>query len=309
MSILFHCTFPNQKEWLQSVKKKFKQHKIYTINDKTNFNTIKYAIIWNLPDKILKKLTNLKIIFSLGAGVDHIINLPSYKDTPILRVKDPNMAERMSYHVHSQILTYQLKLNLFQKAQIKRKWMGEQETLLNNQITVGILGSGFLGTNVGSYLKKLGYKVIGFKKSIPKKNIPFPVYTMNKIENFIKSSDIVVSILPYTEKTKNFINQRFLEQMKKNSLLINIGRGASLNEEHLLKHLKKNKNFYASLDVFKHEPLPRSHKFWKQPNVTITPHAAALTHIDSSTDLIYERYLVYKKTGKIKSDVNLKKGY
>ena len=97
--------------------------------------------------------------------------------------------------------------------------------------------------------------------------------------------------------------------MKKNSLLINIGRGASLNENHLLKHLKQNKNFYASLDVFKHEPLPRSHKFWKQPNVTVTPHAAALTHIDSSTDLIYERYLVYKKTGKIKSDVNLKKGY
>ena len=114
----------------------FKNHKVYQINNKIDFNTIQYAIVWNLPDRILKKLNNLKIIFSLGAGVDHIINLPSYNKTPILRIKDPNMAERMSYHVHSQILIYQLKLNLFQKAQIKRKWLGEQETLLNNKIKV-----------------------------------------------------------------------------------------------------------------------------------------------------------------------------
>ena len=115
--------------------------------------------------------------------------------------------------------------------------------------------------------------------------------------------------MPYTEETKNFINQRFLEQMKKNSLLINIGRGASLNEEHLLKHLKKNKNFYASLDVFNNEPLPRHHKFWKHPNVIVTPHTAGLTDIDSSINLIYERYLAYIQNGKIKSDVDLIKGY
>jgi glyoxylate/hydroxypyruvate reductase A len=97
--------------------------------------------------------------------------------------------------------------------------------------------------------------------------------------------------------------------MKKNSLLINIGRGASLNEEHLIKHLKHNKNFYASLDVFKKEPLTKNHKFWKHPNVTVTPHIAALTDIDSSINLMHERFVSYKKAGKIKSDVDSKKGY
>ena len=71
----------------------------------------------------MKKLKNVKIIFSLGAGVDHIINLPSYNNTPIVRVKDINMAKRMSYHVHSQILIYQLKLYLYQKAQLQKKWL------------------------------------------------------------------------------------------------------------------------------------------------------------------------------------------
>ena len=175
MSILFHCTFPNEKKWLRFVKKKFSKHKVYTIKEKFNFNNIHYAIIWNLPDKILKKLTKLKVIFSLGAGVDHIINLPSYNKTPILRIKDPNMAKRMSYHVHSQILIYQLKLNLFQKAQLKKKWLGEMETLLNHDITIGILGTGFLGKSVGIYLKKLGYNIIGFKKQKSRSKMPFEI--------------------------------------------------------------------------------------------------------------------------------------
>ena len=83
--------------------------------------------------------------------------------------------------------------------------------------------------------------------------------------------------------------------MKKNSLLINIGRGASLNETDLLNHLKNNDNFYVSLDVFKKEPLGEKHKFWSHPNITITPHIAAITDIHSSIDYIYSKFLTIKK--------------
>ena len=152
MSILFYCNFSNKKQWLNSIKKKFPKNKVFTINDKPDFLKIEYAIVWNLPNTIMEKLKNVKIFFSLGAGVDHIINLPSYNKTPIVRVKDINMAERMSYHVHSQILIYQLKLYLFQKAQIQKKWIGEQNTKLNKDITIGIVGLGFLGNHVGKYL-------------------------------------------------------------------------------------------------------------------------------------------------------------
>jgi len=105
--------------------------------------------------------------------------------------------------------------------------------------------------------------------------------TGKKLNKFLNSSDIVVSILPDTEKTKNFINKKFLSLMKKNSFLINIGRGSTLNEQDLLLHLNKNKSFHVSLDVFKIEPLPKKNKFWTHKNVIITPHAAALTNIDS----------------------------
>ena len=97
--------------------------------------------------------------------------------------------------------------------------------------------------------------------------------------------------------------------MKKNSFLINIGRGSTLNEQDLLLHLNKNKYFHVSLDVFKIEPLPKNNKFWTHKNVIVTPHAAALTDIESSIDLMVKRLNYFRKTGKIKSDVNLDKGY
>ena len=309
MSILFYCNFSNKKQWLNSIKKKFPKNKVFTINDKPDFLKIEYAIVWNLPNTIMEKLKNVKIIFSLGAGVDHIINLPSYNKTPIVRVKDINMAERMSYHVHSQILIYQLKLYLFQKAQIQKKWIGEQYTKLNKDIIIGIVGLGFLGNHVGKYLNNLNYNVIGLKRENRNKEKNIKIFTEKNLKQFLNLSDIVVSILPDTEKTKNFINKKFLNLMKKNSFLINIGRGSTLNENDLLLHLNKNKNFFVSLDVFKTEPLPKKNKFWTHKNVIVTPHAAALTDIDSSIDLMLNRFKDYKKTGKIKSDVNLARGY
>ena len=309
MSILFYCTFKNKNDWLKTIRKNFNKEKVYTLTQKPNFSKIKYAIIWNLPDNILKKLNNLKIIFSLGAGVDHIINLPSYKKTPIVRVKDPKMVERMSNHVHSQILSYQLKLGLFHQAQYDRKWLGEQYTKLNKDITVGIVGFGFLGNSVGKYLKKLNYNVIALKKNGKNSNSKIPIYLNKDLDKFLRLSDIVISILPRTHDTKNFINKNFLNKMKKKALLINVGRGSSLDEKDLLNHLDNNKEFNASLDVFKQEPLPKNNKFWSYKNVTVTPHVAAITDINSSIKLMLKKYNYYKKNNKIKTDVNLNKGY
>ena len=97
--------------------------------------------------------------------------------------------------------------------------------------------------------------------------------------------------------------------MEKKSLLINVGRGSSINEEDLINHIKKNKFFSASLDVFKTEPLPKEHSFWYLSKVTITHHVASLTGIDSAVTYIYKKYQESKKNKRFKNDVNLKKGY
>ena len=416
VNIFFYCNFDNRIEWEESIKKIFKKEKIFLLKDKPDFDKIDCAIVWNIPNNILKKLVNLKLIFSLGAGVDHILKLSNYKFTPIIRVKDPSMAKRMSYHVLSQILEYQLNLKFFQKAQLNRFWKEglqfQRQVKLNEQITVGILGVGFLGTHVGKFLKKLvnlrvifslgagvdhilklsnyrstpiirvkdpsmakrmsyhvlsqileyqlnlkffqkaqlrkswqeelqfhrqvklneqinvgilgagflgqyvgkflqrlDYKVIGFKKTAPKKKSSFPIYTNKDLDSFIKSSNIIISILPATIETNNFIDKKFLKKMKHDSLLINVGRGASINESDLISHLNKNKNFFASLDVFKKEPLIKKSLLWNLDNITITPHVASITQVDIITNQMYKKFLTFKKNKKIKTDVNLSKGY
>jgi len=313
MNILVHCNFSNNKKWEKAIRKKFRGENIFTLRDEPKLEKIDCAIIWNIPNEILGKLINLKLIFSMGAGVDHILKLSNYNKTPIIRVKDPSMAIRMSYHVLSQILEYQLNLKFFQNAQLKKLWLEdlqyEKQVKLNNEITVGILGVGFLGSYVGKYLKKLEYNIVGLKNSISKTKSPFPIFTSAKKNYFIKNSDIIVSILPSTKDTNDFINADFLQKMKKKSLLINVGRGATINEKDLINHSKKNKDFFASLDVLKNEPLPKKSPLWVSSNITITPHVASLTVVDIIVEQMHKSLLNYKKNKKIKNDVDLRKGY
>ena len=309
MNILFHASFANQDEFLKSLRKKFFSHKVFTLDQNVPLDKIEVALVWNLPDKILKKLKNLKIIFSLGAGVDHILKLPSYKNTPIIRIQDPNMRSRMLNHVLAQILIYQLKLTEYNKAQQKNIWLDERHTSLNKDLTIGVLGVGYLGKFIANKLKSLNYNVIGYKNTISAAKYSIPIYYKKSLKTFLKLSDIIVSVLPATIETKDLINKSFLNQMKKKSLLINIGRGSSLNEMDLLKHIKQNNYFFASLDVFKKEPLPKNSKLWKNQNITVTPHVAAITDVDSSINYIFSKFEQFRTKGKIKSDVKIKNGY
>ena len=310
MTILFHnTTFDKIDVWKKTIKKYFKNEKIISIKDYKKFNDVKYAIIWNLPDETLAKLKNLKIIFSMGAGVDHILKLKNYnRKIPIIRIKDPKMGERIANYSLAQILNYQLNFKIFQNSQTKKYWSGERTPIDNENLTIGILGLGFLGSYIARKLIKLNYNVIAYKKS-SKRALNIKIYTKKNIIKFINKSDIIVSILPATSETDNIINESFLKEMKKKSCLINIGRGNAINESSLIKHLKKNKEFFAYLDVFKNEPLKSSNELWSLPNVSITPHVAGVTAIESAIEYMYKKYSAYKKNHKLKSDVESNKSF
>ena len=310
MTILFHnTTFDKIDVWKKTIKKYFKNEKLISIKDYKKFNDVKYAIIWNLPDETLAKLKNLKIIFSMGAGVDHILKLKNYnRKIPIIRIKDPKMGERIANYSLAQILNYQLNFKIFQNSQNKKYWSGERTPIDNENLTVGILGLGFLGSYIAKKLIKLNYNVIAYKKS-SKRFLNIKVYTKKNIIKFIKKSDVIVSILPATPETDNIINRSFLKKMKKKSCLINIGRGNAIDEISLVEHLKQNKDFFVYLDVFKNEPLKTSSKLWSLPNVSITPHVAGVTAIDSAVEYMFQKYKIYKNNHNLKSDVESNKSF
>ena len=305
MSIIFYCNWPNKQEWIYTLKKRFKSEKIQIWPKINNYEKVECAIIWNFPKGKLKKFKNLKIIFSLGAGVDHLFNDPYLPKVPIVRLKDPIMAKRMLNYIHSQILNYQLNIYKYYKNKIQRKWLEEFAVPDNNNLTIGILGSGYIGNYVAKNLYNNGYKVQGFKRTKNNKKTFYKIFDSKKyLKKFLSSSDIIINLLPNTNLTKDFVNKKFLNYMKKKSLFINVGRGTTVNESDLINHLKKNNNFKVVLDVFKEEPLKKSHPFWKQKNIIITPHVAGITNIESSVNQIYDNFRLYKKGKRIKNRIN-----
>ncbi|MBG76882.1 MAG: glyoxylate/hydroxypyruvate reductase A [Pelagibacteraceae bacterium] len=310
MSIVFYCNWPNKKEWIKGLRKKFTKEKIQVWPNIKNRDEINYAIVWKMPHKELKKFKNLKIIFSLGAGVDHLINKKDLPKIPIVRIKDPVMRERMYNYVLCHILNYQLKIFDYLENKKNKRWKERFDILDNNDLNVGILGLGYLGGYIAKLLKKNNYKISGFSRTNKTNKYNFSTYRgSNGLNNFLKKLDIVINLLPNTTATQNFVDAKVLKKMKKNCLLINVGRGSTMNEKDLIKHMKKNKNFEAVLDVFKVEPLPKKHGFWKTKNIFITPHSSSITNVDSAIQQIYLNYNVYKKQKKIRNRVNYLQQY
>ena len=310
MSIVFYCNWPNKQEWIQALKKKFVKENIYTWPKIKNKSKIECAIIWNMPRNELRKFKNLKIIFSMGAGVDHLFKDYKLPNLPIIRLKDPVMRKRMLNYVYCHILNYQINTFRYLNNKNKRLWSEEYDVLDNHNLKIGILGMGYLGYFIATNLNKSGYIVRGYQKTKKTKKYNFPVHYKKKdLIKFLSESDIVVNLLPNTKFTEDYIDKKFLNKMKKNSLLINVGRGSTVNEKDLISHMKINKNFKAVLDVFKEEPLKKEHKFWKEKNIFISPHIASITSVNSAVEQIYKNYKTYKKKNRINNKVNTIKQY
>ena len=310
MSILFYCDWPNKKTWLKAFEKKFKKEKIYFWPNIKQNDQINYAIVWNILPGKLKNYKNLKIIFSLGAGVDHLLKDKDLPKVPLVRLKDPLMGERMSNYLVSQILNYQIQMFKYFENNKKNKWEEDLDVLDNRDLTIGILGYGYLASFAAKDLLHKGYKLLGYKRTKLNKKSNFPIYySKKKLKKFISKSNIIINLLPNTKKTKNFINKSFLNNMKKKSMLINVGRGSTIDEKSLINHVKKNKEFFAVLDVFKNEPLKKNHSLWKYKNIIITPHIASITNIKSGVNQIYNIYKNFNKTGKLTNTVDMSEKY
>jgi phosphoglycerate dehydrogenase-like enzyme len=97
-------------------------------------------------------------------------------------------------------------------------------------------------------------------------------YTINNIAEAVQNADVVILTLPLTTETKNMFNEELLSQFKSDAILVNIARGAVVNEEDLINALKNDKLGGAVLDVFNTEPLNEESELWDFQNVIITPH-------------------------------------
>ena len=233
------------------------------------------------------------VIFSIFAGVEKTLLNKSIRQ-PLVRLIDIEMTECMAEWCAAHVLRYHLDLDEYIKPE-KNEWKSySTERLLANQVNVGILGLGILGTATANKLRKLDFNVTGW--STTEKNLSGikSLVGQNGLAKILSNSDYLILLLPLTEETKNIINSGSLKMVKKGAILINAGRGGLIEDNDLLKALDSGKISRCTLDVFNEEPLPKEHPFWFHDKVTVTPHISAPTRLQSSIKSIL------KNIGRIK---------
>ncbi|MBN8195221.1 2-hydroxyacid dehydrogenase [Thalassospira povalilytica] len=274
--------------WKEAMVARLPGAKIVTGDENYDPETIDYALFWKQPQGLIKTLSNLKAIFSLGAGVDHVVSSPSLPaDLPVIRLEDAGMADQMvQYHLYAA-LHFMRDFDIYSGQQAKADWTQHPVARIS-KCRIGVMGLGALGAAVATALSSLGFGVSGWSRSMKAIDGITTFAGKETLGEFLGQSDILICLLPRTSETENVLNSTTLSFLPKGAAIINAARGAMINEADLLRALDTGHLRGAFLDVAVTEPLPESHPFWDHPKIRITPHIAAETRIEESVEQIAE---------------------
>jgi glyoxylate/hydroxypyruvate reductase A len=235
------------------------------------------AVTWNHPPEDLYRYPGLRLLISMGAGVDHLFRPPGPPPgVSVVRLVDRLLTTAMSEYVLLAVLRHHRQDAGYRALQAARVW--EELPAPDTEATrIGVLGLGTLGADAARKLAALNFRVAGWSRT-PK--------TLDGIETFsgpeslfpfLARSDILVCLLPLTPATEGIINARTLAALPRGAYVVNAARGRHVVEADLLEALDAGHISGATLDVFRTEPLPPEHRFWSHPKVILTPHAASIT--------------------------------
>lgn len=246
--------------------------------------SITYAVVWKQPPGLLAGLPRLKAIFSIGAGVDHILADRTVPDVPIVRVVAQNLSQHMTEYVVWRVLDHH-RFGLLYQAQQRRKIWREPPQRTASDIAVGIMGLGNLGQAAARALLSLGFRVNGWSRSERSVDGVTTFVGEAGLRSFLNATDILVVLLPLTAATTGVINYGLLKELRRRNglggaVLINAGRGRLQKDDDILRALEDGTLKEASLDVFEVEPLPKTSPLWSHPKVFVTPHSAATSDPD-----------------------------
>jgi len=247
------------------------------------------ALAWGPQPGELAKLPNLKLIVSVGAGVDHLFRDPQLPaGVPIVRYVDPDLTGRMTEYVVLHTLMHSRRMLEFRDLQAASLWRYLPEPAAH-EVRAGVMGLGVLGAAAAQALGALGFRVRGWSRS-PKEVAGVACFHGEEgLDAFLAETDILTVLLPLTDDTRGVINRGLLERLSRQgrserlpgASLINAGRGGLQVEADILASLNDKTLHSASLDVFETEPLPKASPLWQHPRVVITPHNAAESTTDS----------------------------
>jgi glyoxylate/hydroxypyruvate reductase len=265
---------------------------------------------WGFPPDMLEKMPRLRWLQKIGAGVDEIVERwPFGREVLLTRTDGKLIAPRMAEYVLAAILDQTLRFDRARRQQRQRLWeFFEIDTI--RSLTIGIAGVGEIGSVVADMLRKLGARTLGWRRSRAPCSAVDELFTGEAaLPRFVAACDVLVLVLPLTKHTKGLFGTGIFAHCRRGMHLINIGRGALIEDDALLDAIDAKVVAHATLDVFTTEPLPADHPFWSNPHVTITPHVCGPLVAEDVVPHFVANYKAFSHGHPLKNVIDLEKQY
>ena len=288
MTLLFKSDLGRYDLWVPALKRHLEGREIRLWPDLGEVQDIEYALVWDPPPGLLASLPNLKAIFSVGAGVDHIAADPERpKHLPVIRMVEEGLTAGMTEYVVMQVLYHHRDMLAYRHQAAEKIWR-EIPAVPAHQRRIGILGLGVLGQDAARMLVRFGFDVAGWSRTPKEIEGVTCFHGPEGLDQMLARTDILVCLLPLTPATRGSLNGELFAKLPRGACLINVGRGGHQVERDLLEALDSGQLREATLDVFEEEPLPADSPLWSHPQVIVTPHIASMTMPETAAKAVGE---------------------
>jgi phosphoglycerate dehydrogenase-like enzyme len=250
---------------------------------------------FHLPHNALELAPRLRWLQLHSAGVNHLLDHPIMESDLAITTVSGIHATPIAEYVFASILAHRWRVPLWTHCQREGEWpSGRWKLYARPELrdsTLGIVGYGSIGREVGRIGQAFGMKVLALRRSTgrakqgfaaertgdPAGTIPDRVYPPDALHDMLAECDYVVVAVPLTPQTTHLIGEAELKAMKPTAYLVNIARGPIVDEQALIHALRQGRIGGAGLDVFEEEPLPAGSPLWDLENALLSPHVAGFT--------------------------------
>jgi glyoxylate/hydroxypyruvate reductase A len=288
VTILFCSDSDPPEPWRIAIARAFPQMPFRIWPDCGPVTDVRYALVWRPPPGLLAGLPNLRAILVLGAGVDSALDDPVLPaGIPVLRLVGAGLPEPMAEYALHAVLHFQRRMPDYLAQQRESVWR-RIPWLSASEWTVGVMGLGVIGSVVARHIAASGYPVAAWIRH-PRSAEGVETFAgRERFHEFLARSRVVINVLPLTPLTQNILDAAAFAAMPRGGYVVNIGRGGHVVDQDLISSLDSGHLAGAMLDVFREEPLPATHPFWRHPKIVVTPHAAAPTIVAAAEAQVIE---------------------
>ncbi|MBU1048902.1 D-2-hydroxyacid dehydrogenase [Candidatus Bipolaricaulota bacterium] len=262
----------------------------------------------SFPAHLLSLASQLRWIQVTGAGVDAFLAKKALPEGVLLTRADVAFGDQIAEYVLGHLLAITQRLRDVHHLQRGHTWQPLTVEFLNGR-TMGIAGTGSIGSAIANCARSMGMRVVGLASKRGRQSEFEIVYGPDDWGTFLPQLDVLVISLPLTDATRGLIGAQQLSWLKPSSILVNVARGAIVDERALVDALRHRRIRAAILDVFACEPLPADSPLWAMDHVTVTSHHAGLNIPDTIIDFFLENLTRFRFNQTLNGLVDVARGY